>query len=75
MTRFFGAAWLVANQRGRVRSAVAPISRWVIAAGVAIWALGSAAPGFAQCFPIAGAEPELVPATFEQAALPAGTAG
>ena len=57
MTRFFGAAWLVANQRGRVALQWSPISRWVIAAGVAIWALGSAAPGFAQCFPIAGAEP------------------
>ena len=27
---------------------------------------------FAQCFPIAGAEPKLVPAAFQQAALPAG---
>ena len=73
MTRFFGAAWLLANQRGRVGLRRSPISRWLIAAGAAIWALGSAAPGFAQCFPIAGAEPKLVPAAFEQAALPAGT--
>jgi L-ascorbate metabolism protein UlaG (beta-lactamase superfamily) len=38
----------------------------------ALWALGSAAQAFAQCFPIAGAEPKLVPAAFRQAALPAG---
>jgi L-ascorbate metabolism protein UlaG (beta-lactamase superfamily) len=43
-----------------------------MAAAGALWALGSVAQAFAQCFPIAGAEPKLVPAAFRQAALPAG---
>jgi L-ascorbate metabolism protein UlaG (beta-lactamase superfamily) len=44
-----------------------------VGACAAIWAFGSAAPGLAQCFPIAGAEPKVIPAAFQQAALPAGT--
>jgi L-ascorbate metabolism protein UlaG (beta-lactamase superfamily) len=49
------------------------IGRLVAAVGAAIWALVSAAPGLAQCFPIAGAPPKVIPAAFQQAALAAGT--
>ena len=49
------------------------IGRWIAAAGAVIWAFGSAIPGLAQCFPIAGAEPKVIPAAFEPAALAAGT--
>ena len=36
---------------------------WLVAAlGAALWALGSATPGLAQCFPIAGAPPKAIPA-------------
>ena len=46
--------------------------RWLIAAGAALWGLAAAAPGFAQCFPVAGAHPEVIPAAFRQAALAPG---
>ena len=72
MTRTLVGAWSVLRQRGSAGLRRCPIGRWLIAAGAALWAFGSAAPGFAQCFPIAGAEPKLVPAAFQQAALPAG---
>jgi L-ascorbate metabolism protein UlaG (beta-lactamase superfamily) len=61
------------KRRGTPVLRLRPISRWLIAAGAAIWGFGSAAPGLAQCFPIAGAEPEVVPAAYRQAALAAGT--
>ena len=47
--------------------------RWLIAACAALWGFGSATPSLAQCFPIAGAEPKVIPAAFQQAALAAGT--
>jgi L-ascorbate metabolism protein UlaG (beta-lactamase superfamily) len=49
------------------------MGRWLVAACAAIWPLGSAAPALAQCFPIAGAAPEVIPAASQQAALAAGT--
>jgi L-ascorbate metabolism protein UlaG (beta-lactamase superfamily) len=49
------------------------ISRWLVAAGAALWACASAAPGLAQCFPIAGTEPKVIPAALQPAALAAGT--
>jgi L-ascorbate metabolism protein UlaG (beta-lactamase superfamily) len=72
MTRTLVGAWSVPKQRGSTGSRRRPISRWLIAAGAALWAVGSAAQAFAQCFPIAGVEPQLVPAAVQQAALPAG---
>jgi L-ascorbate metabolism protein UlaG (beta-lactamase superfamily) len=60
------------QQRGST-DARSPISRWIMAGFAAIWAFGSAAPGLAQCFPIAGAQPKVIPAAFQQAALAAGT--
>jgi L-ascorbate metabolism protein UlaG (beta-lactamase superfamily) len=52
-------------------------SGWIrgrlLAACAALWGLASATPGLAQCFPIAGAEPKVVPAAFREAALGAGT--
>jgi L-ascorbate metabolism protein UlaG (beta-lactamase superfamily) len=44
-----------------------------MAACAAIWAGASATPGLAQCFPVAGVGPELVPAAWQPAALAAGT--
>jgi L-ascorbate metabolism protein UlaG (beta-lactamase superfamily) len=72
MTRTLVGWWSVWRHRGSP-DGPAPISRWLMAAWAAIWALGSASPGLAQCFPIAGAEPTVVRATFRQATLAAGT--
>ena len=72
MTRTFVGAWSALRQRGSPSWRLPLIGRWLIAAGAALWAFGSAAPGWAQCFPVAGAEPKLVPAAFQQAALPPG---
>ena len=72
MTRTLVGAWSALRQRGSPSWRRRLIGRWLIAAGAALWAFGSAAPGWAQCFPVAGAEPKLVPAAFQQAALPPG---
>jgi L-ascorbate metabolism protein UlaG (beta-lactamase superfamily) len=71
MTRTLVGAWSVVK-RGPTGLRQCPIGCWLIAAGAALWAFGSAAQAFAQCFPIAGTEPELVPAAWQQAALPPG---
>ena len=60
------------RQRGRI-DIRSPIGRSLMAAGAAIWAFASAAPGLAQCFPIAGTRPQVIPAMFQPAALAAGT--
>jgi len=70
MMRDLVGAWSLAPGRGSARRRV---GRWLLAAWAALWTLGAAAPGFAQCFPVAGQEPEVIPAAFRQAALPAGT--
>ena len=72
MTRTLVGAWSALRQRGSPSWRRRLIGRWLIAAGAALWAFGSAALGWAQCFPVAGAEPKLVPAAFQQAALPPG---
>jgi L-ascorbate metabolism protein UlaG (beta-lactamase superfamily) len=72
MTRFLVGPWSVPKQRESAGLRRCPIRRWLMAIGAALWAFGSAAQVFAQCFPIAGAQPELVPARFQQTALPAG---
>jgi L-ascorbate metabolism protein UlaG (beta-lactamase superfamily) len=72
MTRALVGTWSV-QQRGSTDSRPSPISRWIVAACAAVWAFGSAAPGLAQCFPIAGAQPQVIPAAFRQATLAAGT--
>jgi L-ascorbate metabolism protein UlaG (beta-lactamase superfamily) len=68
------ALWSSWRQR---RSAVAPsptrARRWLMAACAAIWGVTSATASLAQCFPIAGTRPEVIPAAFEQTALAAGT--
>jgi L-ascorbate metabolism protein UlaG (beta-lactamase superfamily) len=71
MTRTLVGAWSVVK-RGPTGLRQCPIGCWLIAAGAALWAFGSAVQAFAQCFPIAGAEPKLVPAAWQQAALPPG---
>jgi L-ascorbate metabolism protein UlaG (beta-lactamase superfamily) len=73
MTRARVGWWSVWRHRGSPNGRPAPISRWLMAAWAAIWAVGSASPGLAQCFPIAGTEPKMMPAAFQQAALAAGT--
>jgi hypothetical protein len=65
-----GTRW---RRRGHGAVGLATIGRWLMAAWAAIWVCGSTAPGLAQCFPIAGVRPELVPAAFQPAALAAGT--
>jgi L-ascorbate metabolism protein UlaG (beta-lactamase superfamily) len=64
MTRTLVGAWSVVK-RGPTGLRQCPIGCWLIAAGAALWAFGSAAQAFAQCFPI-------VPAAWQQAALPPG---
>jgi L-ascorbate metabolism protein UlaG (beta-lactamase superfamily) len=74
MTRALVVSWSVSRQRWStcvVRPS--PIGRWFMAAWAAIWVFGSAAPALAQCFPIAGVEPRVIPAAFREAALAAGT--
>jgi L-ascorbate metabolism protein UlaG (beta-lactamase superfamily) len=73
MKRALGGVWSVWRQRRWTRVRTAPISRSFMAASAAIWAFGAASSGLAQCFPIAGAGPKVVPADFEQSALVAGT--
>ena len=73
MTRALVGTWSVAKRRGATAPRLRPISRWLIAACAAISGFGSAAPSLAQCFPIARAEPQVVPAAYRQAALAAGT--
>jgi L-ascorbate metabolism protein UlaG (beta-lactamase superfamily) len=73
MTRALVGLRSVWRQRGSTLVRPAPISRWLLAACATIWACGSAAPALAQCFPIAGATPEVIPAAFRPAALAAGT--
>ena len=73
MTRASVGRWSVSRQR---RSAVASRVRarhWLIAACAAIWGFASATPSIAQCFPIAGTAPKMIPAAFRQAALAPGT--
>ena len=74
MTRAIVDPWPVLRQR---RSAFAtPPSRarrWLMTACAATCGLGWATPGLAQCFPIAGTMPTVIPAAFQQAALAAGT--
>ena len=74
MTRALVGLWSVSRQR-RPTCIVrpSPICRWFMTAWAAIWVFGSATPGLAQCFPIAGAEPKVIPAAFREAALAAGT--
>jgi L-ascorbate metabolism protein UlaG (beta-lactamase superfamily) len=73
MTRALVGTWSVWKERGWADLRPSPISRWFAAACAAIWTFGSAAPGLAQCFPIAGAQPKVIPANFQQTALAAGT--
>jgi L-ascorbate metabolism protein UlaG (beta-lactamase superfamily) len=73
MARMLGGRWWVARRRRSDQERSSPIGRWLAALCGAIWAFGSAAPGLAQCFPIAGAQPGAIPAAFQTAALPAGT--
>jgi L-ascorbate metabolism protein UlaG (beta-lactamase superfamily) len=73
MTRALVGLWSIRRRRGATDLRPSPISRWVMAACAALWACGSAAPALAQCFPIAGAEPKVIPAAFQRAALSAGT--
>jgi L-ascorbate metabolism protein UlaG (beta-lactamase superfamily) len=73
MTRALVGLWSVWEQCGSTEVRPSPTIRWVRAACAVIWVCGSAAPGLAQCFPIAGAEPKFIPAAFQQAALAAGT--
>jgi L-ascorbate metabolism protein UlaG (beta-lactamase superfamily) len=73
MTRVLVGLWSVWRRCGLTGVPRSPISPWVMAAGAAIWVCASAAPGLAQCFPIAGAQPKVMPAAFQQAALTAGT--
>jgi L-ascorbate metabolism protein UlaG (beta-lactamase superfamily) len=73
MTRALVGIWWVPRRRRATRVRPSPIGRWLVAAGAAIWTVASAAPGLAQCFPIAGAQPKVIPAALQQAALAAGT--
>ena len=73
MTRALVGAWSVWKERGWADLRPSPISRWFAAACAAVSAFGSAAPGLAQCFPIAGGEPKVIPAAFQQTALAPGT--
>jgi L-ascorbate metabolism protein UlaG (beta-lactamase superfamily) len=74
MTRASVGRWSVSRQRrSAVGGALARARRWLIAACAAIWGVASAAPSLAQCFPIAGPEPKVIPAAFRQAALAPGT--
>jgi L-ascorbate metabolism protein UlaG (beta-lactamase superfamily) len=73
MMRALESVWSVWRQRRSTRMRAAPISRSFMAASAAIWALAAAGPVLAQCFPIAGAQPRMIPAAFERAALAAGT--
>jgi len=73
MTRALVGTWSVRKQRGWADLRPSPLSRWLVGACAAVWTFGSAAPGLAQCFPIAGAEPKVIPAAFQEAALAAGT--
>jgi L-ascorbate metabolism protein UlaG (beta-lactamase superfamily) len=54
------------QQPGSIRSRL-------LAALAALWAFASTTQGLAQCFPVAGAEPRLIPAAFQDAALAAGS--
>ena len=49
------------------------ICRWTAACFTAIWALGNAGSALAQCFPIALAPAQPIPAAFQPTALAAGT--
>ena len=73
MTRALVGRWVVAKGRGAPALRSRAIRRWLMAACAAVAGFGSAASSLAQCFPIAGAEPEVVPAAYRQAALAAGT--
>ncbi len=73
MTRALVGLRSASKRRGSSHVWSSAISRSVMAACAMIWGFGSAAPGLAQCFPIAGAQPKLTPAAFRQATLAAGT--
>ena len=72
MTRALVGTSSVWQQRGWADLRPSRISRWIMAGLTAILAFGSTAPGLAQCFPIAGAQPKVTAAAFQQAALAAG---
>jgi L-ascorbate metabolism protein UlaG (beta-lactamase superfamily) len=73
MTRAAVGRWSVSTRRPWVVASPARTRRWLIAACAMIWGVASATASLAQCFPIAGTEPKVIPAAFRQAALAPGT--
>ena len=73
MTRALFGLWSVSARRRSASAVPSRTRRWLMALCAATWCFGSATPGLAQCFPIAGGEPQVIPAAFQEAALAAGT--
>jgi L-ascorbate metabolism protein UlaG (beta-lactamase superfamily) len=73
MTRALVGGWAIRRQRRATGLWPGALGRSVVAVGAALWAWASAAPGWAQCFPIASSEPAVLPAAFQRTALSPGT--
>jgi L-ascorbate metabolism protein UlaG (beta-lactamase superfamily) len=69
----WSAAPLLSARHTSADSRPRSIGRWVMAAFAALWASGSATSGLTQCFPIASAPPQVLPAAYRPTALAAGT--